>query len=360
MTLMSSKRGLAAVAGTAVGLGAGFVAERSLLRRKRREDSEGAEPFGRRRGTRARTLELEDGARIFVEEVGSQSSSGAIFVHGSALRTDVWHYQLSGIDSRRLVFYDLRGHGRSQPKGDAPYSVDALTHDLERVIEDAGLREVVVVGHSVGGMIALQYAVRNSSDLHTRVKGLVLLNTTYAPAVETLTGGAAIARLERLTRRPFDMIGSHASRIEQLRRIIKPTDAIFWTVAFAAFGPGASAHQIDFTYDMLAETPADVILDLIKTYRDFDVRDLLEQIQVPVLVIGGTHDRLTVYKASEYLATNLPTAHLVSLEGCGHMSMVEKHDEVNELIERFMAEALDDGDEALRSSVSDGADSLGI
>lgn len=358
MTLMSDRRGLA-LAGTAVGLGAGFVAERLLLRRKRREDSEGAEPFGRRRGTRARTLALADDARIFVEEVGPQSSSGAVFVHGSAMRTDVWHYQLSGIGSRRLVFYDLRGHGRSQPKGDAPYSIDTLTHDLERVIEDAELREVVVVGHSVGGMIALRYAVRNSTDLRTRVKGLVLLNTTYAPAVETLTGGAAIARLERLTRRPFDMIGSHSSRIDQLRRIIKPTDAIFWTVAFAAFGPGASAHQIDFTYDMLAETPADVILDLIKTYRDFDVRGLLGQIHVPVLVIGGRHDRLTVYKASEYLAENLPNAHLVALEDCGHMSMVEKHDQVNELIERFMAEALGHGAVPL-ASVRDGADNLGV
>ena len=353
---MSNKRGLAAAAGTVVGLGAGFVAERSLLRRKRREDSEGAEPFGRRRGTRARTLELSDGARIFVEEVGPESSSGAVFVHGSALRSDVWHYQFSGIESRRLVFYDLRGHGRSQPKGDAPYSIDTLEHDLERVIDDAELREVVVVGHSVGGMIALQSAVGKSDGLHTRVKGLVLLNTTYAPAVETLTGGAAIARLERLTRRPFDIIGSHSSRIEQLWRIVKPTDAIFWTVAFAAFGPGASANQVDFVYDMLAETPADLILDLIKTCRDFDVRDLLGQIHIPVLVIGGTHDRLTVYKASEYLAAHLPNARLVALEGCGHMSMVEKHDEVNDLIDGFMAEALDRGDAAL---LPGGADSLG-
>ncbi len=350
---MSNKRGLVAVAGTVASLGAGFVAERSLLRRKRREDSDGAEPFGRRRGTRARTVALADGARIFVEEVGPQSSSGAVFVHGSALRTDVWHYQLSGIGSRRLVFYDLRGHGLSQPKGDAPYSIDTLAQDLERVIDDAELREVVVVGHSLGGMIGLQYAVRNSTDLHRRVKGLVLLNTTYAPAVETLTGGAAMARLERLTRRPFDMIGSHSSRIEQLRSIIKPTDAIFWTVALAAFGSGASAHQIDFTYNMLAETPADVILDLIKAYRDFDVRDLLGQIHVPALVIGGTHDRLTLYKASEYLAEKLPSARLVALGGCGHMSMVEKHDEVNELIERFMAEALDDGGAALLASAPD-------
>jgi pimeloyl-ACP methyl ester carboxylesterase len=342
---MSGRRGLAALAGTALGVGAGVAAERSAVRRKRRLDPESAEPFGSRRGTRRRTLQLADGARIFVEEAGPDVSAGAVFLHGSALRSDVWHYQLAGIDSRRLVFYDLRGHGRSTPKGDAAYSIDTLADDLGHVIDAAGLRDVVVVGHSVGGMVALQFAVRDAA----RVSGLVLLNTTYAPAVETLTGGAVLAHLERLTRRTFDMIGSHSFRIEQLRRIVRPTDAIFWTVALAAFGPGGSAKQVDFTYDMLAETPADVIVDLIKAYRHFDVRNALSDVAVPALVVGGTHDRLTVYKASEYLAENLPNARLISLEGCGHMSMIERHGEVNDLIDDFMAEVLGEGRRALGS-----------
>jgi pimeloyl-ACP methyl ester carboxylesterase len=351
---VSRRRGPSALAGTVLGVGAGVVAERAVLRRKRRADPEASEPFGRRGGVRSRSINLKDGARLFIEEAGPRSKSGAVFVHGSALRTAAWHYQLAGIDSWRLVFYDLRGHGRSRPKGDAQYSIKTLAHDLERVIDDAGLDEVVVVGHSVGGMIALQYAVLNLDQLDSRVKGLVLLNTTYAPAVETLTGGAVAARLERLTRTPFDWIGSHSSRIEQLRKIIKPTDVLFWTVACAAFGPGVSAMQVDFTYNMLAETPADVILDLIKAYRDFDVRDALGDVDVPAVVVGGTHDRLTVYRAAEYLAATLPNARLISLEECGHMSMMERHDDVNELIGDFMEDVIG----AREPSMSLPADSL--
>jgi len=334
-------RSIAALAAAAAGLGAGIVAERSAVRRRRRNDPEAAERYGTRRGERSRVLELEDGARLAVEEVGpAEARSGVVFVHGSCLRTDVWHYQMPGIDGRRLIFYDLRGHGLSQPKGDTDFSVRTLAGDLARVIEDAGLEEVVVVGHSVGGMAALQFALDHEREQGTSTKGLVLLNTTYRPAVETLVGGAAVARVERLARRPLDVIGKRADYVDRLRKIIKPSDAVFWTVALAGFGPGASAKQIDFTYDMLAETPADVIFDLIRSYRDFDVRDRLDEVGVPALVVGGTHDRITVSSASDYLARNLPKAELVMLERCGHMSMLERHREVNRQIAAFCANVL--------------------
>jgi pimeloyl-ACP methyl ester carboxylesterase len=337
---MTTRKGVLALATTAVGLGVGVVAERAVLKRRRRADPEFEEEFGSRRGSRARKVQVADGAQLFVEEAGPRKKSGAVFIHGSALRTDAWHYQMNGIDSHRLVFYDLRGHGLSQPRGQDEYTIETMSNDLGAVIDDSRLDQVVVVGHSIGGMIALDYALRNSGSRHPRIKGLVLLNTTYAPAVETLTGGAAIARLERLTRRPFDIIGSQSRRIETLRRVIKPSDAIFWTVAVAAFGPNASPRQVDFAYDMLAETPADVIFDVIRSFRDFDVRDRLAEVSVPVLVVGGTHDRLTVHKASEYIASQIPKAELELLDGCGHMSMLERHDHINRLLDRFLRRAL--------------------
>jgi len=284
-------------------------------------------------------LDLDDGARLFVEEVGpANSDRGVVFLHGSALRTDAWYYQLEGIGDHRLVFYDLRGHGISQPRGDKPYNIKTLGEDLLRVVEDAGLTECIIVGHSIGGMIALDLCSERKDLMGSLIQGLVLANTTYRPAVETLAGGAAISRLERFTRRPFDGLGSYHQRLDLLRRIIKPSDAVFMMVSFAAFGPKASAKQIDFTYDMLAETPIDVIFDLIKSYRDFDVTHDLGQIKVPALVIGGTHDRLTIPKASEHLAENLPNAELKMLAGCGHMSMLERHRELNRTLQRFLDE----------------------
>ncbi|MDQ3941325.1 MAG: alpha/beta hydrolase, partial [Actinomycetota bacterium] len=339
------KTGLVALAGAAVGVGAGLVAQRSMVRRRRRDDPEAAAPFGQRRGVRAQTIELPDGARLFIEEAGPPSSRGAVFLHGSALRTDVWHYQLDGIGAHRLVFYDLRGHGLSQPKGDATYSIPTLADDLERVLDAVGLEEAVLVGHSVGGMVALQYCSDHLDQLSTRIKGLVLVNTTHRPALETITGGAAVARIERAVRHPLDLLGSQHRSIDRLRKIIRPSDSLFLAVSFSAFGPQASARQVDFTYDMLAETPTDVIFDLFKCYRDFDIGDVLGDISVPALVVAGTHDRLTVSGASQYLDEHLPKAELELIEGCGHMTMLERHARFNTMLERFFDDTLGTGAE---------------
>ncbi len=338
------RKRLVALAGTAAGIAAaGAAAERALVRRRRRSDPEADEGFGSRRGERARTLTMDDGAGLFVEEVGPESRSGAIFIHGSALRTDLWHYQMAGIGGRRLVFLDMRGHGRSEPKGREDFSVSRLARDLEAVIDDCGLEEAVVVGHSIGGMVALELGALRPELLGSPIKGLVLVNTTYTVPMETIAGGAAVARLERVVRRPFDFIGKQSSRIDRLRKLVRPSDALFWTVSFTAFGPRASAKQIDYTYDMLADTSSDTIFDLFKAYRDFDVRDRLAEITVPVLVVTGEHDRITLPSASRHLAENLPKAEIEIFLDCGHMTMMERHDEFNDLLEGFFSDHLGSG-----------------
>jgi pimeloyl-ACP methyl ester carboxylesterase len=328
------------LAGAVTAAGVGFAAERAALNRKRRHDPEADEDFGTRRGERSRFVDLPDGARLFVEELGPESETrGVVFIHGSALRTDLWHYQMEGLGGHRLVFYDLRGHGLSQPKGE-DLEIQRLVDDLEAVIDACGLEEVVLVGHSVGGMIALEYCRRDPEKLGSQVRGLGLLNTTYGPAAETVIGGATVARLERFTRRPLDAMGKRHQTIDTLRKIIRPSDALFWAVAVAAFGEEASAKQIDFTYDMVAETPTDVVFELVKSYRAFDMAEALEDVNVPALVVSGTHDRLTVSSASEYLAEHLPKADLHIFDGCGHMSMLERHDEVNELLTKLFNDTL--------------------
>lgn len=334
------KQGVFALAGAAAGVGVGLATQRALVRRRRRNDTEAGERFGTRRGVRARTISLADGADAFVEEAGPPGRKGAVFVHGSALRTDLWHYQLPGIGDHRLVFYDLRGHGVSRTKGSARFSIAQLAADLVEVIDESELEEVVVVGHSIGGMVALDLAHTRPDLLGSRVKGLVLVNTTYRPAVETVAGGAALAHLERLLRRPLDLLGRGAPTIDKLRAVVKPSDLLFLTVAYGGFGPGAPASQVDFVYDMLSETPADVIFDLIGSYREFDVTEVLGDVTVPALVIGGSNDRITVPAASEYLAEHLPKAELEMFERCGHMPMLERHSEFNEIVGAFLDDTL--------------------
>ncbi|MDP9233925.1 MAG: alpha/beta hydrolase [Actinomycetota bacterium] len=337
---MNWKKGFA-TAGTAVGIGAGLVFQHSTVARRRRNDPEGNEVFGSRRGVRSRKLALDDDAQLFIEEAGPIGGRGAVFVHSSAMRTDVWHYQMPGIGGHRLVFYDLRGHGLSHPKGTAPFTIKQLAQDLLAVMDDAELQEAVIVGHSIGGMIALELCKEQPELMGSRIKGLVLANTTYRPAAESLgIGGAAVSRLERLTRRPFDVLGSQSVPIDRLRGVLPPSDLFFMAVSLATFGPSASAGQIDLIYDMMSETGSDILFDLIKSYRHFDVRDFLGQVTVPALVIAGTHDRLTMPANSVHLAEHMPLAELRLLEGCGHMSMLERHAEFNSMLAAFLDDTL--------------------
>ena len=338
------RKRLVAIAGAAAGAAAaGVAAERAFVKKRRRTDPEATAGFGERRGERSRQITLDDGAEIFLEEVGPKSKKGVIFIHGSALRTDVWYYQMAGLEGRRLIFYDLRGHGRSHHSGRDDFSVARLARDLETIVEECELEEVVVVGHSIGGMIALELGGLKPELLGNPVKGLTLVNTTYTVPMETIAGGAALARLERMVRRPFDFFGQQSTRIDKLRKLVRPSDVLFWSVSFIAFGPQASAKQIDYTYDMVAETRSDTIFDLFKAYRNFDMTDRLGDVTVPVLVVTGTHDRITLPAASRHLADNLPKAELKIFDGCGHMTMMESHEEFNALLTRFLDDTLGRG-----------------
>ncbi|CAN5681268.1 hypothetical protein BH18ACT15_BH18ACT15_14190 [soil metagenome] len=345
---MSRGQGVVRLAGAVLGLGGGIIAEHTLVGRRRRHDPESAEDLGGRQGARRRLLARPDGARLQIEEAGPPARSGIVFVHGSALSAAVWHYQMNGIRGHRCVFFDLRGHGLSQPKGAAPFTVGTLARDLRAVIREAGLDTVVIVGHSLGGMAALQLLVEEPEPADVDVTGLVLAGATYGPAAETLIGGAVIARAERLIRRPFDMLGTQSARLDGLRRLNRASDALFWSVTFAAFGPLPSAKQVDFAYGLLAGTRADVIFDLVRCLRAFDVGKRLGEVTVPVLVVAGSHDRLTIPEASRYLAEHLADARLVVLDRCGHLPMLERHSEFNEwlgdLADDSLGQAgLDDG-----------------
>lgn len=340
---MSRRQGVVRLAGAALGLGTGIVAEHTLVSRRRRHDPEWDEDLGGRRGVRRRLLERPDGACLHIQEAGPPARTGIVFVHGSALSAAVWHYQMTGVRGRRCVFFDLRGHGLSQPKGSAPFTVATLAGDLRAVVRDAGLDSALIVGHSLGGMAALQLLVEEPGLVDCHVAGLMLANSTYGPAAETLIGGAVIARAERLVRRPFDMLGTQSQRLDGLRRLGRASDALFWSVAFAAFGPRPSAKQVDLAYGLLAGTPADVIFDLVRSLRAFDVRNRLDEVTVPVLALAGSHDRLTIPEASSYLAEHLPDAHLVVLDGCGHLPMLERHREFNRLLGDFADDSLGEG-----------------
>ncbi|TGD66170.1 3-oxoadipate enol-lactonase [Tabrizicola sp. WMC-M-20] len=110
--------------------------------------------------------------RLNMELSGPESAAPVVLLHGLGTHLRLWDGVVARLPRHRILRLDMRGHGLSDvPQG--PYAMGALIHDVERVMAQVGLRDAVVVGHSVGGMIAQGLAVKRL-DL---VRGMVLCNT---------------------------------------------------------------------------------------------------------------------------------------------------------------------------------------
>src|SRR5439155_13458409 len=113
------------------------------------------------------TVETPDGARLFCRAWGA--GRPVVFVHGWAVNCDVWQYQMAPLSAHAwCIAYDKRGHGRSSDPGRG-YDYDTLADDLAAVLDQLDLRDVVLVGHSMGPAEIVRYLSRHGSARISRV-----------------------------------------------------------------------------------------------------------------------------------------------------------------------------------------------
>lgn len=122
-------------------------------------------------------IEAGDGAKLFHRDWGD--GAPVVFCHPWALNADIWEYQLVALSERgfRCIAYDRRGHGRSDDPGRG-YDYDTLAADLAAVIEALDLRDVTLVGYSMGSAEIIRYVSRYGAGRISRI----LLTSPVAPA----------------------------------------------------------------------------------------------------------------------------------------------------------------------------------
>lgn len=241
-----------------------------------------------------------DGKRAYYAGDISGEGIPVIFCHGSGGGHQHWLYQLKGLkNSLRPLAVDLPGHGRSE--GSAANNIAVYRDWLNRFSKALGLSSFFLGGHSMGGAIALSYALEYPDD----ISGLILVGS----------GG----RLRVLP-----------TVLKSLRNNILPADLIDYL--YAPETPGELLERGK------AELEATAISVLYADYSACDKFDLLEdlhRISQPTLIICGTEDRLTPIKYSRYLEEKLPRGQVKIIEGAGHMAMLEKPEEVNQAVIDF-------------------------
>ena len=358
---MSRRRSLAYAAGglgaaTVAALATGAVVERRVVKARRAGAAE-ADRLGALRST-ARTVTTDDGVDLFaeVDEVApydgptrptkrrrAQDELTILFVHGYALNLDCWHFQREALRGKhRMAFYDQRSHGRSGRSDREHAIIDQLGDDLVRVVEElAPTGDVVLVGHSMGGMSIFAFAEKHPELFTSRVRGVALISTTAGGLRphRTLSRWIPDGLGQTLAPRVVAALAKAPELIDSARR---PGSNIGFLVADRfAFGRGdVPPAQVEFLDEMLGGTSFDVLAEFFPSFSALDkFEHLAPFLHVPTTVICGTKDKLTSIGHSRKLAQRIPGARLVECEGAGHMVIFEDHAKVNEEIERLVVSA---------------------
>ena len=131
-------------------------------------------------------LQRPDGTIINIEFWGEPNTPPLIFVHGWNENSTAWYYQKKHYSKEyRVIVIDLPGLGRSKGPDNKDYSLPKMAADLQAVIEHLNIKNVVLWGHSIGGMIILTYCTKLEKNLNERVKGIILQHTTYTNPTRT-------------------------------------------------------------------------------------------------------------------------------------------------------------------------------
>jgi pimeloyl-ACP methyl ester carboxylesterase len=274
-------------------------------------------------------VDTADGGRIHVVERGQ--GPPLVLLHGIMLSSALWVHQLRDLaDHHRVIAVDLRGHGQSLP-GSTGSGIETLAADVRSVLEVLGVEGAVLVGHSMGGMVALQLVLDlPAPERHRRVAGLVLASTTAGPFA-TLPGWTGVARVTGPVTARALLVG------ERFGAKALPSRDLRWWLVRLGFGADAPPAQVRFVEAMHRATPSRTLADLIPSLALFDLSRRLGAVDVPVLVVVGSHDRLTAPRLARRMVEALPEAQLVELPRCGHMPMLERRREFSHLVDEFTA-----------------------
>jgi len=340
---MPGRAARAAAIGAMVAGGAalGFLAERSVVRgrfapRLPPEDS----PLGEFAGE-VRAIRAPDGSRIVVETYGPLGAPTLVLAHGWICTGRVWHEQVVRLcDRYRIVTYDQPGHGRSASPASGEYDIDLLGGVLAAVVRTctpAG--PVTVVGHSMGAMAVMNAARRFPTTFTSRLNGVALISTTSSAKSERLSlevGIRAVARLERGVRRLVPTLRDPRLVDATNRLTAASSDLSYLAARWTSVGPDADPRVVAFTHQLALDSGADVVLGLVEAVlgveEDLGLDALVE---VPSVIVVGTHDRLTPVVLSRRMAERLG-GRVVELEGRGHMCLLEAGQEVTEVIEQLL------------------------
>lgn len=267
-----------------------------------------------------------DGSRLFVETSGIATAPTVILTHGWGLNATAWGETRAALERQyRVVTWDLPGLGRSKGPSDGKYSLDRFAEALGAVVEWSGADRVLLVGHSIGGMTSQTFFRTAAPGTRAKVAGVALFDTTYVNPMRTMIASRLWLSLRKAVIEPMCWVTVALWPLAWLsawQSYLNGSSHLL--MRLTGFGEGTTRPLVDLTARLSAKgSPAVQAKGNLAMFH-WDVTQTLPAIDVPLLVVAGGADIVTLPEASKTISTRAPKAQLVLVPGVGHMGYMEK------------------------------------
>jgi non-heme chloroperoxidase len=237
-------------------------------------------------------IETADGVQLFHRDWGA--GKPVVFCHPWALNADIWEYQMIGLSEQglRCIAFDRRGHGRSEDPGRG-YDYPTLAGDLATVIERLDLRDITLVGYSMGSGEAVHYLSRYGAE---RVSRMVLISPTSPIGTAGMFDGF-VAGLKN--DRPAFMTGGVS--------------------LFLGPQPPVSPAMTQWVTEQFLRASPMAVIQFMRTIAGGDLRPQLRAVSVPTLIIHGDDDMVNqIDRTGRKMADEIPGCEFRVYEGAPH------------------------------------------
>lgn len=264
-------------------------------------------------------VKTSDNTRIAIEDINTEAEKTILFIHGWPLDHEIYEYQLTFFPRKgyRCVGIDLRGFLDS----DRPYKgydYNTMAADIKKVIDVLQLNNITLIGHSMGGAISIRYMSNYNGN---GVSKLCLISAAAPSWVQTKKWPYGYTE-EEVTRFINSSLNDRPNFINNISNLFFyryiSRDLLSWfdNVALSA-SPWATTQ----------------CLISLKNERLFND---IPKINIPTLILHGTHDEVCPYEFAKYLNANIKSSTLMPLTESGHVPFIEEKNKVNDSILQFI------------------------
>jgi len=261
-------------------------------------------------------ITTRDGVRLHYKDWGS--GAPLLFVHAWSMSSDFWEYQMYPLSTQgfRCIAYDRRGNGRSEDSGEG-YDLDNLADDLAAVIDRLDLRDVTLVGHSLGANEIVRYLARHGS---ARVARAVLVAGGTPPLLKSENNPDGVD--------PAFFAATRDAYATNRAKWLDDNSGPFFT-------PDTAPGIRTWTLAMMMSSSFRAAVETQRSFAGTDLRPDLQKIDVPVMIIHGTADASIPIAFGRRTTKFLRDWRMIEYEGAPHGLLVTHAERLTKDIAEF-------------------------